>query len=455
MSIAVRSDGKDKGLFDYSIKEELSYLLQSTKAFKANKDWNRQFSFACVVQDRLSDAISYLNTHLNPPLNNEEFYLFMVYADNVFSAINEFFDIGIIKDNVLYRFSPKNKDVNQLSFFLETFQKAFPKAPKDKWPSDDKFFKYLRSLSLAHPYETSSQPFIDKAGGERHYSPFPIMRDNPGFPIGEDGDIAIRVYSNCEGNGVSSSYFTITLRYLTIRDFLISRYNTLADIISYIKGLLDKKEKSWLEVKIDRDKPLPELFEQFFSIYKERVEDSYDIEELIRYMETPLTPGYVKNEDVVGKYKTALKALIPLICDAIEQGDYNNITKSIHSIISAEIPDWPECPDNGYRGLNYHYGKVTSICAEGSDIYIYRMTADLDMVMKGYAAKWVEINPNVMSRDEILLLLSAARWMESEECRRKGMLLRKSFYMFFPHPKGNRQIENTTENVSSLVDTVE
>ena len=92
--------------FDYSIKEELSDLLQRTKAFRSDKELSRQFSLACVVQDRLFDAIGYLDAHLDPPRNIEEFYLFMVYADNVFSAINEFFKIKVIRDNVPYNLIP-------------------------------------------------------------------------------------------------------------------------------------------------------------------------------------------------------------------------------------------------------------------------------------------------------------------------------------------------------------
>ena len=63
--------------FDYSIKKELSDLLQRTKAFRADKELGRQFSLACVVQDRLFDAIGYLDAHLSTPRNNEEPCLFM------------------------------------------------------------------------------------------------------------------------------------------------------------------------------------------------------------------------------------------------------------------------------------------------------------------------------------------------------------------------------------------
>lgn len=431
--------------FDYSIKEELSDLLQRTKAFRSDKELSRQFSLACVVQDRLFDAIGYLDAHLDPPRNIEEFYLFMVYADNVFSAINEFFKIKVIRDNVPYKFRPGGGVANQTGFFVDAFKKAFPKAPPSACPSDDDFFRYFRSLSFAHPYETSRQKFIDRDGGERHYSPFPVTRNCPGFPIGDDGDIGVVVYSNGEGNSISPTYFTITLRYSTIKDFLISRYNTLADITEYIRDLLAVKEKSWLRHKIDRNKPLPELLAQLHSIYEERLEEPYYIEELVRHIETPITPGHGNNEEVVRKYRDALRSILPLVCNAVDNGDYNLAAQTIDSVISSEIPDWPECPDNGYRGLNYYYGNVVVACADNDNTWKHKMTVDLDIVMKGYAAKWVDIEPPAMSNEEILVLLAAARWMESAECRRKGMFPRKSFSYVFPSFNGCAIANNADE----------
>ena len=419
--------------FNYSIKEELGKLLQRTKAFRIDEELSQQFLFACVVQDRLQDAIGYLDAHLNPPETVEEFYLFMLYADNVFSAVQEFFSIKVIKNNVPYPFSGDNQTKTSLEFFSSVFKRAFPECPASQMPSDDDFFKYLRALCFAHPYETSRQKFIDKKNGERHYSPFPLTRKSPGFPIGDEGDIGIVVYSNGEGKSISATHFTITLRYSTIKDFIISRYNTLADITKYIKGLLSSKEKSWLSRKIDRNKPLHEVLAQLHSIYEERLEEPYYIEEFVHHLETQLSPGHVKNEITVKNFKDALQAILPSVCDAVDKGDYNAVACAIEEVISAEIPDWPECPGNGYRGLNYYYGNVVVACTECGASWRHRMSVDLSLVMKGYASKWVEIDLDMMPNDEILLLLSAARWMESAECRKNGMFPRKRISYVCPY----------------------
>lgn len=408
--------------FNPVIKEELSELLQRTKAFKINEMLAQQYLFACVVQDRLHDSINYLDSHLTPPQNVEEFYLFMIHADIVFSAVKEFFEIPIIKENVIYPFGSNckdnDKDVDYAKFFGNTFKKAFPKAQASDIPIDDDFFKYIRALSFAHPYETSRAKFIDKKGGERHYSPFPMIKNCFGFPVMDNGDIAIVVYSNGEGNGISDKQFIITLRYTTFKDFLISRYDTLEKVIAFVRGLLDSKEKEWLQHKIDRTTTWPEIIGQILEIYKERHEDSGYIEEFAHLLETPIPPGCPTNEESVRKYKEALRAIIPSICDAVDNGNYNDVARMINALIDARIPDFPDCLNNAYRNMNYHYGKIAMCCHSynGND-WRQRIMQDLPWLMKGYAGKWVSIDPQTMSKDEIMLLLSAARFLESSTYR--------------------------------------
>ena len=69
--------------FDPSVKAELSRLLQHTKAFRLNSQMRARFNLACVVQDRILDAMSYLDKHREAPSTDSQFYLMMVYADNL------------------------------------------------------------------------------------------------------------------------------------------------------------------------------------------------------------------------------------------------------------------------------------------------------------------------------------------------------------------------------------
>ena len=77
--------------FDWSIKERFSEQLQYSKAFEFDDRLRKQFNLACVIQDRLHDALNYLDKHMEPPKTDRSLLLFMVYADNLFSAIQAFF----------------------------------------------------------------------------------------------------------------------------------------------------------------------------------------------------------------------------------------------------------------------------------------------------------------------------------------------------------------------------
>lgn len=400
--------------FNGAIKEELSNLLQSTKAFKVEESLAQQYLFACVVQDRLHDSINYLDSHLAPPQSVEAFYLFMIHADIVFSAVKEFFKIPIIKDNIKDPFGASCERDVRSKFFGGVFKRAFPKASSEDIPSDDDFFKYIRALSFAHPYETSRAKFIDKKGGERHYSPFPMIKNDLGFPVMANGDIAIVVYSNGEGNSISDRQFTITLQYATLKGFLVSRFDTLGEVIVFIREILDAKEKEWLQHKIDRTVAWPEILGQLRKIYGERHEDASCIEEFAHLLETPLSLGCSMNEKSVRRYRDALRAAIPAVCDAVDNGNHNDVAHIVNALVNARMPDSSECSNKMYRNTNYHYGKIATCChSHNESDWRQRVMLDLPYVMEGYAAKWVVVNPETMSKDEIMLLLSAARFLEA------------------------------------------
>lgn len=136
----MESDAKK---FDWSIKQRLSDLLQRTRPFQLDDELSEQFSFACAIQDRLKDAIEYLDAHLEPPRHRNELYLFMVYADNVFSAVQEFFKLPLIKHNVENPYDDKTRKEEDFRFFKATFKVAFPHTSEDKIPTDDDFLNIL------------------------------------------------------------------------------------------------------------------------------------------------------------------------------------------------------------------------------------------------------------------------------------------------------------------------
>lgn len=409
-------------VFDYSVKEQLSNLLQRTKVFQFDERLNRQFKLACVVQDRFHDAMEYLDSHLDAPKTNQELYLALVYADNVFSAVQEVF--GVFKGEVNYPFGESCDDDEQRKFFADIVKEAYREIdndtgeckdlPDDKVPTDDEFFKYFRALTFAHPYKTDvkkNRKFLEK--GEIQYSPFVLHSGN--LLNSNSGLIGVKVYSTVDKH----RDLEIVLPYALLKDFIISRYNTLAEVNKYIGGLLERKRAKWLTGKVVRGKTSLETYEGLVGFYKERFAQIDGLLSVVCLLRTPLTFGIERNAANVEKFKKALEKIVSSVCDAAERLDFDAAARLINAIISPEIPDCPEYPDNGYRGMMWHRGKVAEYCFDGNHMPVGVAVVSVQCIMKGFAEKWVAIDPTKISREELWLLLSAAWYLESEACRKK------------------------------------
>lgn len=405
-------------LFDPTIREDLSRLLQYSKAFRFDSELKAQFNFVCVVQDRLHDAINYLDSHLQPPRSDPAFYLFMTYADNVFSAVKEVFKV--FKGKVVDPYSDNVIGPESYKYFENVVRNAFPEITKDKMPTDDQFFKYFRALSFAHPYDTSRYKFIRKAEGEKHYSPFVLNNSNPGLSRYCRDAIGIKVYSNLR----VPDEFSIIVSYAVLKEYLVSRYASLRNVIDYIQGLVDEKQKLWLKHKADRSLTPLALLEEIRSIYIERYEETYFVDETIRLLKAELSLKSPKNVKNVAIFRKALESVIIPVCDALEKMDYEAAANLIDGFISPDIPDWPERPDTRYRGMDYHYGKVSEYCRNAESSREDYKSIDLSCLMSGFVSEWVDIDPDHMTRDEIWLLVSTAWYLESTECQKSGKLQR-------------------------------
>lgn len=409
-------------VFDYSVKEQLSNLLQRTKVFQFDESLRCQFKLACVVQDRFHDAMEYLDSHLDAPKTDQELYLALVYADNVFSAVQEVF--GVFKGEVNYPFGEGCDDDEQRKFFSDIVKEAYREIdndtgeckdlPDDKIPTDDEFFKYFRALTFAHPYKTDvkkNRKFLEK--GEIQYSPFVLHSGN--LLNSNSGLIGVKVYSTVDKH----RDFEIVLPYALLKDFIISRYNTLAEVNKYIGELLERKRAKWLTGKVVRGKTSLETYEGLVGFYKERFAQIDGLLSVVCLLRTPLTFGIERNAANVEKFKKALEKIVSLVCDAAERLDFDAAARLINAIISPELPYCPEQPGNGYRGMTWHRGKVAEYCFDGNHMPVGVAVVSVQCIMKGFAEKWVDIDPTKISRDELWLLLSTAWYLESEACRKE------------------------------------
>lgn len=397
--------------FDRTVIQKFSELLRNSKVFQFDDALSKKFRLAYVIRNRLRDAMSYLDKHCGPPKTDGELLLFMAYADNLFSAIQSLFK-DVFDKKVIYSYKSDNQGEENFKFFSGTFKDAFPNVSDDKIPTDDQFFKYFRALSLAHPYETSRHKFIPN--GEVHYSPFVLNNDNAGLRNKNPQDLmGVMVCSNMRDD------FWIVFPYSVMKDFLISRYNTLKLVIAYIQGLLDAKKKEWESHKIDRTKSPVAIWTEVRDIYNERHQDSDPVDEVIQHLTVKLSVNHDKNVDSVAKFRTAFEDITSKVCDCVEAFDYEGAMNLINTVVDPDLPD-----DGAYKGLNYGKEKVAEICCCGDTFQdedrdeLFK--SNLDILMNSFCRKWVDVDQAKMSQKEIWLLISAAWYLEAEECQKSG-----------------------------------
>ena len=175
---------------------------------------------------------------------------------------------------------------------------------------------------------------------------------------------------------------------------------------------MPEKRRVSSEFRVDRTKEVCEVLLHIKTNLEARCSDLNDITELIELWKGDYSAGSQKNEEAIRLYKNALQARIGVLCDAMNRADIENAYDIMNQLLRANIPDDPWSPENGYRGLNYHYGNVVKMCTSEKSNTAF-LKRDLSYVMEGYAQKWVEIDVDSMSKDTILKLLTVAQFLES------------------------------------------
>lgn len=411
--------------FDCSLLERLSKLLQDSLVFFSDKEFKEQFSFACVVQDRLKEAIAYLNAHSIAPLDAQEFYLTFIYADNICSAVHEFYNLSIIREaNIAYPYGKDLQNKGNYKYFLEAVDQAFPqlkKLPSDQRPTEDEFFGYLRALTFAHPFNTDKIKCIDRLNGERHYSPTPLLKRD--IALSEDrptGDMGLLVYSNGKNADNPRKTFTITFWYKDLLEYLISRYETLNNMIDFITGHMKHQEREWLKRKIRREGTVPDILADLREILEERFGDASFVDELLDILEIKFSSKNPQNNESVSRYREALGACVEPICDAVDRGDYSIAFELLHDVVAPNLSKFDACFKE-FPDMGYHCGKILEWCRNEESEPFSHIRASVSVFMKGFAGKWVDINDEELPKKQIRLLVLAACYRELELQKSKGI----------------------------------
>ena len=220
---------------DENLCKELREKINSTDIFRKDEKYMKYFNLTCAVMDRLDSTVRYLNNHSEFPSDEEDFMTFLMFSCIVTDSI-KLLTKRIKKDNDFTQTS----DLDNAFFRNVCIHNNFI-LENGTYPTDDKFFEYFRSLTFAHPFETSRASFLKAS--EVQYSPHVMVSGlyNASHQI-VDG-VGVNVYSN-----IRSESIQIVFSFDLIKKYVISKYLAIKLIIDWVNRIIENKENEWKKI---------------------------------------------------------------------------------------------------------------------------------------------------------------------------------------------------------------
>ncbi|AYV69165.1 hypothetical protein C2I06_21235 [Niallia circulans] len=384
------------GFLDVKICEDFRESINKTDIFIYDNEYKEHYNLFCAVMDRMDSSISYLNRNANPPKSEEELLFFIMYTCMVLDAVKQLLK-SLDIENV---YSDKDNAVSY-KFFKDICVAPPLNIPQEDCPTDDKFFEYIRSLSMAHPFETNRPKFFKK--GEIQYSPLVIANSNFMSARGIKDGVGIRIYSN-KFEEVQDLLFPFSL----LKEYINSRFLLIKKATEKVYQIIDNKEKIWRKVKVPRNLSPTITLEYILEILKSRYENTYYVELGIKCLSCEITE--MANKDIVSSYKKIITNLIPCLIEAVEELDYEKMATALDNVLSAR-------PKNIHEMGHYQLEKIFGylhVGNESSSEYKWGLQQAQHFANE-FAVKWVKINIDNMNADEIKLLVRIACYFEKKE----------------------------------------
>lgn len=362
------------------------------------------YNLSCAVMDRLDTAVNYLNSNWEYPKTEEAFMCFLLFACMLNDGVDKIYKKtlgGMPKCNMGKKHFGKFCKMQPLCF------------DDDEIPVDEVFFEYLRSLAFAHPYETNrTKPFKDKFGNQ--VSPWVVVNCNMISMYKFPEPIGVRLYAavkDTNGNDLHDIMFSFS----AIKNFLIEKFSALEEVTSWVENESEMVYAKWKEIKINREQDPGDILREICQILDSRHESTYSIEEMISYLEIPITD--LRNEEYVEEYRKYLISIIPPICDCVERldgvGQYKQERRA--TVFN---------PLGLHQMAHYELEKIFSCLCEKSMYVSIGSNEEWGLKMaqafnSEFANKWVYIDVYSMNYTEIKLLVLVSLF---EECKRQDRL---------------------------------
>ncbi len=364
-------------LLESKLVYDLRDIINKTDIFVKDELEKEKFNLICAVMDRFNSSVEYINKHLLIPTSDDELILLMVHY-------------CIIKDGIKEVCNCLDVEIPITNYFKDTCITLFDIDSND-YESDDKFFEYFRALIFAHPFSTNRAKFITK--GEVHYSPYVLTNLNL---YGKSNCVGTMVYSN------KKDMFHIAINYDDLKNYIKDKFNVILLIINNFEKIIKKKEERWQLHKVDRSLHSIDILKDIIKILDERYIESYEIVELIEYLECNST--LKENDDIIDKFKKSIINLIPKLCDCIDNMDYDGMCDIIHNLIGL-------LPKHAYHMVHYQLEKIFGYLNDYDYIGYVNKQCGLQQAKafsQGFAKKYVTFDFKNMSFTEIRMLVTIA-----------------------------------------------
>lgn len=215
--------------------------------------------------DRVDSSVNYLNSNSEPPKKEESLLFFIMYSCMIVDAVKQLLKTLEVENMYSDRDNP-----NSYRYFKNICLGSPLNISEKECPTDDNFFEYLRSLSMAHPFETSRPKFF--LNGEVQYSPWVISNSSMVIMRSIPDGIGIRIYSN-QFEGIHDLIFSFN----TLKEYINSRFFLMKKATEKVNQIIKDKQEIWIKEKITIGMSSPvEILRQVADILTKRCEEKYN-----------------------------------------------------------------------------------------------------------------------------------------------------------------------------------
>lgn len=371
---------------DEKIYQEFRKALNATNVFGCEKEYVELYNLGYALLDRMEKCVGYINAHTMIPNSEEEFLLLMMYGSMVVDAVKLVLHLLEVEH-------PYTRDSQTTySYFADVCEEHNLILPDGKIPTDDKVWEYIRSLSFAHPFETSRAKFLKK--GETQYSPAIIPYAEPQlWQTNAEPTVDVMIYSTA-----FPEIKHLNIPYDRIIGYIGSRYQLLSLGTEKIKQIIEEKKQEWAKQKVQVSTNPLDTLKSAAAIMESRHEETA-LGELVLLLKVQST--FEENRLQIHAYQSKIESTIPQIVTFVESLDTDGLNNYLEQILQVTKPK--------YGGADYQIQKIFSGLNQHADEREQKWgLKQADAFYKSCGYKWVKIDVSQMGNEEIKLLVRIA-----------------------------------------------